>query len=67
MCDSLFVGSSRSACGYNIFAKASDRSPNEPQPLVFVPAADHAPRPLDDAQLTSRMVNTYKEIMQMQV
>lgn len=43
MCDSLFVGSSRSACGYNIFAKASDRSPNEPQPLVFVPAADHAP------------------------
>ena len=42
MCDSMYAGAKKTACGYNIFAKSSDRSPNEPQPLIFVPAADHA-------------------------
>ncbi len=41
MCDS--IGVTREFCrdGAAIFGKASDRAVNEPQPLVFVPAADH--------------------------
>ena len=40
MCDSMYAGAKKTACGYNnIFAKSSDRSPNEPQPRIFVPAA----------------------------
>jgi len=42
MCDTMIAlkGSTRS--GYNVFAKNSDRDPNEPQYYTFIPAADHA-------------------------
>ena len=42
MCDSMIASKRATACGYPIFGKNSDRSPNEPQYMVFVPAADHA-------------------------
>ena len=42
MCDSMIASSRATRCGYAIFGKASDRRVNEPQPLLFVPAADHA-------------------------
>lgn len=42
MCDSIVVDSKKCAEGCTVFAKASDRSVNEPQPMIFVPAADHA-------------------------
>ena len=41
MCDSMIANRDRTRCGYSIFGKASDRAVNEPQPFVFVPAADH--------------------------
>lgn len=42
MCDTIVV--SRDLCrgGHSIFGKASDRAVNEPQPFIFVPAANHA-------------------------
>lgn len=43
MCDSIVVNKSLCRNGRTIFGKASDRGVNEPQPLVYVPAADHAP------------------------
>ncbi len=42
MCDSVVVDGRLCAAGKTVFGKASDRSANEPQPIVFVPAADHA-------------------------
>ena len=42
MCDSVVVEGRLCAAGKTVFGKASDRSANEPQPIVFVPAADHA-------------------------
>lgn len=42
MCDSMIASKRVTRCGYPIFGKNSDRSPNEPQYMVFVPAADHA-------------------------
>ena len=41
MCDTMIANSSITKRGRQIFGKNSDRSPNEPQPLIFVPAADH--------------------------
>ena len=41
MCDSLVVDGRLCAADKTVFGKASDRSANEPQPIVFVPAADH--------------------------
>ena len=41
MCDSVVVDGRLCAAGKTVFGKASDRSANEPQPIVFVPAADH--------------------------
>ena len=41
MCDSMIANRDRTLCGYSVFGKASDRSPNEPQPFVYIPAADH--------------------------
>ena len=43
MCDSMIASRDRTQCGYSIFGKASDRAVNEPQPLIYVPAAKHAP------------------------
>ena len=43
MCDSMIAGKAVTQCGFSIFGKNSDRSPNEPQPIIFVPAADHMP------------------------
>ncbi|MBQ9080649.1 MAG: C69 family dipeptidase [Clostridia bacterium] len=43
MCDSMVVDSKCCTSGKTVFAKASDRAVNEPQPIIFVPAADHAP------------------------
>lgn len=43
MCDSMIAGKAVTQCGFSIFGKNSDRSPNEPQPMIFVPAADHVP------------------------
>jgi len=43
MCDSMIANRDRTRCGYSIFGKASDRAVNEPQPFIFVPAADHVP------------------------
>lgn len=43
MCDSIVVNRKLCAGGHTIFGKASDRAVNEPQPIVFVPAADHEP------------------------
>jgi secernin len=41
MCDTLVVPASASADGVTIFAKNSDRHPNEGHHLLRVPAADH--------------------------
>ena len=41
MCDSLVVDGRLCAADKTVFGKASDRSANEPQPIVFVPAVDH--------------------------
>jgi len=43
MCDTMIASKLVTKCGYAIFGKNSDRSPNEPQPMIFSPAADHAP------------------------
>ena len=43
MCDSMIVGKAATVCDYTIFGKNSDRSPNEPQSMILIPAADHAP------------------------
>ena len=40
-CDTMLAFAGNTATGYNIFAKNSDRNPNEPQYLTFIPAADH--------------------------
>lgn len=42
MCDTLCVLQSRSRTGEAIFAKNSDRSPNEPHLVIRVPAQDYA-------------------------
>ena len=41
MCDSIVVTKEFTKNGVTIFGKASDRAVNEPQPFVYVPAADH--------------------------
>ena len=56
MCDSVVVDGRLCAAGKTVFGKASDRSANEPQPIVFVPAADHA--------ADERLKCTYIEIEQ---
>ena len=42
MCDSMIALKSDTADGVAIFAKNSDREPNEGQYVTYVPAADHA-------------------------
>ncbi len=42
MCDTLTVTSTASADGIALFAKNSDREPNEAHEIVLLPAADHA-------------------------
>ena len=42
MCDTIVATADVTADGVAIFAKNSDREPNEAQHLSFVPAADHA-------------------------
>ena len=56
MCDSIGVSGWKCRGGFGIFGKASDRAVNEPQPLVFVPAADH--------QQGERIQCTYIEVSQ---
>ena len=41
MCDTIGVSGRLCRSGNPIFGKASDRAVNEPQPFIFVPAADH--------------------------
>lgn len=41
MCDTIVVTGENTADGVTIFAKNSDREPNEAQHLLFVPAEDH--------------------------
>lgn len=41
MCDTMAALGSATASGYNMFAKNSDRNPNEPQYYTYIPAADH--------------------------
>lgn len=41
MCDTMVALGNSTLNGFNIFAKNSDRDPNEPQYYVFCPAADH--------------------------
>ncbi len=43
MCDTLVVTTDATANGVTLFAKNSDREPNEAHHLLLVPAADHAP------------------------
>jgi dipeptidase len=43
MCDTLIVTTTTSADAIALFAKNSDREPNEAHQLVLLPAADHAP------------------------
>ena len=43
MCDTIVVMPNASASGKMLFAKNSDREPNEAQPVEYHPAADHAP------------------------
>lgn len=43
MCDTMIALGNSTLSGYNVFAKNSDRDPNEPQYYTFIPAADHAP------------------------
>lgn len=56
MCDTLIATSSVTADGVTLFAKNSDREPNEAHHLLRVPAADHAP--------VSNVACTYIEIPQ---
>lgn len=42
MCDTIVVNGNLCKKGHTIFGKASDRAVNEPQPLIFVPASNHA-------------------------
>ena len=42
MCDTLVVTSTAAANGVTLFAKNSDREPNEAHCLLLAPAADHA-------------------------
>lgn len=43
MCDTLVAVGAATADGSVILAKNSDREPNEPQPLAYIPAATHPP------------------------
>ena len=43
MCDTMVALGRFTKSGCNLFAKNSDRDPNEPQYYVHIPAADHAP------------------------
>lgn len=43
MCDTLTITPAASADGIALFAKNSDREPNEAHHVVLLPAADHAP------------------------
>jgi dipeptidase len=43
MCDTIVATGDVTADGVTLFAKNSDREPNEAQQLVWLPAADHAP------------------------
>jgi secernin len=43
MCDTLVVTGDATRDGVTLFAKNSDREPNEAHYLLFVPAADHPP------------------------
>ena len=56
MCDTLVVTADATADGVTLFAKNSDREPNEAHHLLLVPAADHAPG--------SRVRCTYIEVEQ---
>jgi len=42
MCDTFVVPGHRTAAGWALFGKNSDREPNEAQEIVLVPAQDHA-------------------------
>lgn len=41
MCDTMIALENHTRSGCNVFAKNSDRDPNEPQYFTFIPAADH--------------------------
>ena len=56
MCDTLIATKLATSSGVPIFAKNSDRQPNESQYLAFYPAATHAPN--------SRLKCTYIEVPQ---
>lgn len=43
MCDTMIALGNSTRSGFNLFAKNSDRDPNEPQYFTYVPAADHEP------------------------
>jgi len=43
MCDTIIALGSVTADGATLFAKNSDREPNEAHHVVAIPAADHAP------------------------
>jgi dipeptidase len=43
MCDTLVMTRAATADGVALFAKNSDRDPNEAHHVLLVPAADHAP------------------------
>lgn len=58
MCDTMIALGNSTRTGFNIFAKNSDRDPNEPQYYTFVPASDHLPG--------SKVQATYIEIDQAQ-
>jgi len=56
MCDTIIARGNVTADGATLFAKNSDREPNEAHHIVVIPAADHAP--------SSRVQCTYIEIPQ---
>ena len=56
MCDTLIATKLATANGVPIFAKNSDRQPNESQYIAYFPAATHAPN--------SRLKCTYIEVPQ---
>lgn len=58
MCDTFVAVTEATADGSVILGKNSDREPNEAQPIVHLPAADHEPNAPVEGRLRVRGAGT---------